>query len=131
MNNNLSSNEKIPEEHSQNENLNNGDTNELINDFHTQPQENNKIEFSDDEHDDQIDNQTVNTDQPKNNVETNLPLTKTNDQVDHKLNTFLSDFYNKRRVSQIPFRRISQGNYEFGTQKFLVKVENEKIKGKE
>ena len=51
------------------------------------------------------------------------------DQVDKKLNTFLNDFYAKKRVSQIAFRRVSQGNYEFGTQKVLVKVDNEKIKG--
>ena len=90
-------------------------------------QENNKIQFSDDENE-QPENNVVNTDEPnKNNIE--VSNSNPSDQVDKKLNTFLNDFYSKKRVSQIAFRRVSQGNYEFGTQKVLVKVENEKIKG--
>jgi hypothetical protein len=103
------------------------ENNEGYQNNNTQPQESNKIEFSDNEEDELPENNIINTDEPiKNNYEE--VGTKTNDQVDQKLNTFLNDFYAKKRVSQIPFRRVSQGNYEFGTQKVLVKVDNEKIK---
>jgi len=93
------------------------ETNQYV--YNSQPQETNKIEFSDDEEEEQHENKIVNTDEGH-------PVT--NDPIDNKLNSFLTDFYSKRRISQVPFRRVSQGNYEFGTQKVLVKVENEKIK---
>jgi len=89
--------------------------------YHTQPQANHKIEFSDDEEEPECENDSAEV-----KVENTGP--GKNDKVDQKLNVFLNDFYTKRRISQIPFRRISQGNYEFGTQKVMVKVDNEKIK---
>jgi len=89
--------------------------------YHTQPAVNHKIEFSDDE-DEPV--SATNDEHPKEFISNSA----NKDQIDQKLNTFLSDFYTKKRLSQIPFRRISHGNYEFGTQKVMVKVENEKIK---
>jgi len=97
--------------------------------YYTQPQESQKIEFSDDE-EDQNKNANANVieateELPKGEyVVTNAPK----DKLDHRLNSFLGELYAKKRVSIIPFRRISHGNYEFGTQKVMVKVENEKIK---
>jgi hypothetical protein len=52
------------------------------------------------------------------------------DIIDRKLDNYLLDIYNKKRISQIPFRRISAGNYEYGSQKVLVKIEGEVIRGK-
>ncbi len=52
------------------------------------------------------------------------------DTIDKKLDDFLVNLYEKKRMSQIPFRRLSQGEYEFGTQKVLLKVEGETIRGK-
>lgn len=50
------------------------------------------------------------------------------DVIDKKLDNYLGDFYTKKRVSQIPFRRISTGYYDYGTQKIMVKLEGETIK---
>ena len=105
--------------------------------YNTHPQNQNKIEFSDNDEDEQEQelNKEIDQEQNKqnvihinNNVEEKYQP-KFNDQVDQKLGCFLNDLYAKKRVSNIPFRRVSQGNYEFGTQKVLVKLENEKIKG--
>lgn len=51
------------------------------------------------------------------------------DHTDQKIDNFLVDFYAKKRMSQVPFRRLSEGNYEFGTQKVMIKVEGETIRG--
>jgi len=53
-----------------------------------------------------------------------------NDNLDKKLDEILIGVYNKRRITQIPFRRLSQGEYEFGSQKLLLKVEGDIIRGK-
>lgn len=91
----------------------------------------NKIEFSDNDDEEEQTNTAneLHSEEPIcNNAEENVQP-KANDQIDQKLNCFLNDLYAKKRGSNITFRRISQGNYEFGTQKVLVKLENEKIKG--
>ncbi len=51
------------------------------------------------------------------------------DETDHKLDHYLVNYYNKKRISQIPLRRLSSNNYEFGTQKIHVKCEGETIRG--
>jgi hypothetical protein len=51
------------------------------------------------------------------------------DKLDYKLDNYLVNYYNKKRLSQIPLRRISAGNYEFGTQKIHVKCVGETIRG--
>ena len=53
-----------------------------------------------------------------------------NDNLDKKLDEILIGVYNKRRITQIPFRRLSQGEYEFGSQKLSLKVEGDSIRGK-
>ena len=52
------------------------------------------------------------------------------DQVDKRLDEYLVNLYETRKVSQIPIRRISNGEYEYGTQKVSLKLEGENIKGK-
>ncbi len=51
------------------------------------------------------------------------------DNLDIQLDNYLVNFYQKKRMSQIPFRRLSQGEYEFGTQKVLLRAEGESIRG--
>ncbi len=51
------------------------------------------------------------------------------DNMDLKLDNYLVNLYQKKRLSQIPFRRLSKGEYEFGSQKVLLKVEGETIRG--
>jgi hypothetical protein len=69
---------------------------------------------------------------PDSSIKKKLSFVKSTvaDQVDKKLDEFLVNLYEKRRVSQIPIRRISQGEYEYGTQRVSLKLEGENIKGK-
>jgi len=115
---NTSSQEETKEDYHQPE----GEPSEEPQNYYTQPQVSHKIEFSDDEEEPEQNNADVVKGQF---VVTNTP---TKDNIDLRLNSFLGDLYTKKRMSTIPFRRISHGNYEFGTQKVMVKVENEKIK---
>lgn len=50
------------------------------------------------------------------------------DIIDKKLDRDLDDLYKKKRISQIPFRKISTGYYDYGSQKVMVKLEGEVIR---
>lgn len=52
------------------------------------------------------------------------------DILDHKIDDFLVDLYTKKRISQIPFKRLSQGEYEYGSQKVFVEADGKNFKGK-
>jgi hypothetical protein len=54
---------------------------------------------------------------------------KTQDDVDEKLDNYLINTYNKKKMSFIPMRRISENNYEFGSQKIEIKIDDEIIRG--
>jgi hypothetical protein len=43
---------------------------------------------------------------------------------------FLIQFYLKKPITIIPFKRLGPGFYEYGTQKIMIKKENEVLKGK-
>ena len=47
------------------------------------------------------------------------------DMNDVKLNKYLAMFYSKRKFPKIKFVKTSKNNYEYGTQKVVVKVEGE------
>ena len=47
------------------------------------------------------------------------------DMNDIKLNKYLMMFYSKRKFPKIKFVKTSKNNYEYGTQKVVVKVEGE------
>ena len=57
-------------------------------------------------------------------------ITSNPDVIDKKLENYLSDIYANERISQIPFRKISAGYYDYGTTKVMVKLEGELIKSK-
>jgi hypothetical protein len=65
----------------------------------------------------------------KNNKRLTVLDSVVGDILDHKLDNYLVNYYSKKRHSQIPLRRISAGNYEFGSQKIHVKCEGETIRG--
>ncbi len=48
---------------------------------------------------------------------------------ENKLDNYLNGFYAKKRISQISLRRLSAGNYEYGSQKIHIKIEGETIRG--
>ena len=52
------------------------------------------------------------------------------DEVDHKLENYLKKFYSQKKLPKILFKKISNNNYEYGTQKVNVKIEGETIKVK-
>jgi hypothetical protein len=76
----------------------------------------------------------INLDDLENNNENKKKLSVVQstecDNIDRKLDNYLLDIYTKKRISQIPFRRTSAGNYDYGSQKVMVKIEGEVIRGK-
>ena len=56
-------------------------------------------------------------------VSTNKP-----DLVEIKLENYLKLFYENRTFPKIVFKKLSSNNYEYGTQKVMVKIESDTIK---
>jgi hypothetical protein len=52
------------------------------------------------------------------------------DPTDIQLDEYLIDTYNRKKMSYIPMRRISQNNYEFGSQKIEIQIDDGIIRGK-
>lgn len=50
------------------------------------------------------------------------------DVNDVKLNNYLNNYYAKHKVPRVPFRKLSKNNYEYGSQKIMIKVEGETIR---
>ena len=50
------------------------------------------------------------------------------DDNDDKLENFLKIFYSKRNVPKIFFKKLSNNNYEYGTEKIMVKFESDLIR---
>ncbi len=50
------------------------------------------------------------------------------DDNDDKLENFLKLFYSKRNVPKIFFKKLSNNNYEYGTEKIMVKFESDLIR---
>jgi len=54
---------------------------------------------------------------------------KIHDSTDELLDETLINSYNKKKMSYIPMKRLSENNYEFGTKKIEVIVDSEMIRG--
>lgn len=63
------------------------------------------------------------TDVAMNNV-----IGKSLDENDIKLNNYLNQYYEKHKLPRIPFKKTSKNNYEYGTQKIMIKLEGETIR---
>ena len=50
------------------------------------------------------------------------------DKIDKKLEQYLKYFYSKRTFPKILFKKTSTNNYEYGTQKVMVKIEGDTIR---
>ena len=50
------------------------------------------------------------------------------DKIDKKLEKYLKYFYSKRTFPKILFKKTSTNNYEYGTQKVMVKIEGDTIR---
>jgi len=51
-----------------------------------------------------------------------------NDPIEFALNEFIVDFFLKSKTPNIPFARLKQGYYKYGSQKVGVKLEDNKLK---
>ena len=99
--------------------------------YNTNSKESNKLELSNNDEELQFTNlnKILTTDGTIINNNEEKISAITSDPIDKRLSTFLNDFNSKRKVSAIPFKRVSQGKYEFGSQQVLLKIENDNIKG--
>ena len=52
------------------------------------------------------------------------------DEADHKLEKFLKVFYNQKKIPKLLFKKLSNNNYEYGTQKINIRVDGDNIKVK-
>ena len=50
------------------------------------------------------------------------------DKIDFKLENYLKYFYEKRTFPKIIFKKLSTNNYEYGTQKIMIKIEGDTIR---
>ena len=55
-------------------------------------------------------------------------LTEKPDKIDKKLEQYLKYFYSKRTFAKVMFKKTSTNNYEYGTQKVMVKIEGDTIR---
>ena len=55
-------------------------------------------------------------------------LTEKPDKIDRKLEEYLKYFYSKRTFAKVMFKKTSTNNYEYGTQKVMVKIEGDTIR---
>ena len=55
-------------------------------------------------------------------------ITSKVDENDIKLEQYLKYFYSKRKLPKITFKKTSPNNYEYGTQKIMVKIEKDNIR---
>ena len=65
-----------------------------------------------------------------NNEEFEYVTCNNPDETDHKLEKNLKKIYNQNKVPKILFKKLSNNNYEYGSQKFNIKIDGESIKVK-
>ena len=65
-----------------------------------------------------------------NNEEFEYVTCNNPDETDHKLEKYLKKLYNQKKVPKIIFKKLSNNNYEYGSQKVNVKLDGESIKVK-
>ena len=72
---------------------------------------------------DLINKYQLNVSNQENEYQNNLEYVNTNkiDKVDEKLDNYLKNYYNKKKIPKIPFKKISPNNYEYGTVKVTIK----------
>ena len=63
-------------------------------------------------------------------IEFQYVISNNPDENDTKLEMFLKYFYNQKKVPKILFKKLSNNNYEYGTQKVNIKIEGDSIKVK-
>ena len=64
------------------------------------------------------------------NIEYQYVLCNNPNDNDNKLEMYLRYFYSQKKVPKIIFKKLSNNNYEYGTQKVNIKIEGDSIKVK-
>ena len=67
---------------------------------------------------------------PANNDEFEYVSSNNPDDIDRKIEKFLKNLYNKKKVPKIIFKKLSNNSYEYGTQKVTIKIDGDSIKAK-
>ena len=67
---------------------------------------------------------------PANNDEFEYVSSNNPDDIDRKIEKFLKNLYNKKKVPKIIFKKLSNNSYEYGTQKVTIKLDGDSIKAK-
>ena len=65
-----------------------------------------------------------------NNDEFEYVSSNNPDDNDRKLEKFLKNLYNKKKVPKLMFKKLSNNSYEYGTQKVTIKIDSDSIKAK-
>ena len=65
-----------------------------------------------------------------NNDEFEYVSSSNPDDNDRKLEKFLKNLYNKKKVPKIIFKKLSNNSYEYGSQKVTIKIDGDFIKAK-
>jgi len=68
------------------------------------------------------------TDNNQSNIKFEYVSSIKPDNIDIKLDQFLKEFYLKHQFPKIIFKKTSRNNYEYGTQKIVIKLEGEAIR---
>jgi len=68
------------------------------------------------------------TDNNQSNIKFEYVSSIKPDNIDIKMEQFLKQFYSKHQVPKITFKKTSRNNYEYGTQKIVIKLEGEAIR---
>ena len=117
--------------------LNGGNTeeknNENVDNKNEGVNENNKEESQPEKKEEK--NEEIPNDIPKENLGGDGKITKWEyvstekiDKIDKSLELYLKYFYSKRSFPKIMFRKTSTNNYEYGTQKVMIKIEGDTIR---
>lgn len=75
-------------------------------------------------------NLPINEEVPANNDEFEYVSSNNPDNNDRKIEKFLKNLYNKKKIPKIIFKKLSNNCYEYGTQKVTIKIDGDSIKAK-
>ena len=75
-------------------------------------------------------NLPISEEEPANNDEFEYVSSNNPDDIDRKIEKFLKNLYNKKKVPKIIFKKLSNNSYEYGTQKVTIKIDGDSIKAK-
>ena len=116
------------------ENNNDGNDNKNIDSNEEKKEEENKEENNEENKDEKSNEENVNENPKSQNIfegkitKWEYVSTERPDKIDKKLEQYLKYFYSKRTFPKVIFKKTSTNNYEYGTQKVMIKIEGDTIR---